>query len=335
MHFVGIDISKIKLDVCLFDGKNVVLHLVCKNQRLAIKKLFKEIEKEGADFSQTLICAEHTGLYCYSLIQASRDLAIRLWLENPAEIKLRSGVQRGKNDKIDAERIARYAHRYKDKAHDYQQSDETIEELSYLNSEREMLVTDRAKYRAQIKDQKDHMPAKYYQNKSERIKKLIRQLDKIISSLEKQMDELLLSNQYLSHQCELMTSIDGVGKQVAIQTIISTWGFTRFNNPRKFACHAGVAPFAYISGSSQRTNWKVSNKANKKLKKLFHMAALSAIQVKGELQDYYLRKVNEGKNKMTIINAIRSKIIHRIFAVIKNNEKYNKNYINSLDLSIR
>ena len=65
------------------------------------------------------------------------------------------------------------------------------------------------------------------------------------------------------------------------------------------------------------------------------MAALSAIRMKGELKEYFMRKVEEGKNKMTVINAVRSKIIHRIFAVIRSNEKYNKNYINKLDLSIR
>jgi transposase len=121
----------------------------------------------------------------------------------------------------------------------------------------------------------------------------------------------------------------------AINTIVATRAFTKFNDPRKFACHAGVAPFNYSSGTSIRSKWKVSHRANKKLKKLFHMAALSAIQAPGELKDYYTRKTNEGKNKMTVINAIRAKIIHRIFAVIRNNQEYDKNYINCLDLSIR
>jgi transposase len=188
---------------------------------------------------------------------------------------------------------------------------------------------------AQIKDQNGHMPIKYYQNKTKRFKQLIKQLDELIAAIEKQMDLLLVGDDNLNHQFELITSVIGVGKQVAFQTLITTRGFKIFTNPRKFACHTGVAPFAYMSGSSQRTRWKVSNRANKRLKQLFHMAALYAIQVKGELQDYYLRKVEEGKNKMTVINSVRSKIVHRIFAVIRNNQKYDKNYINTLDLSIR
>ncbi len=57
---------------------------------------------------------------------------------------------------------------------------------------------------------------------------------------------------------------------------------------------------------------------------------MSAISSKGELQDYYQRKVEEGKNKMSIINAVRNKIIHRIFACVREKRKYEKNYTHSL-----
>jgi len=46
---------------------------------------------------------------------------------------------------------------------------------------------------------------------------------------------------------------------------------------------------------------------------------------KGELKDYYNRKVAEGKNKMCVLNAMRSKLIHRIFALIKSDRFYEKN----------
>jgi hypothetical protein len=46
----------------------------------------------------------------------------------------------------------------------------------------------------------------------------------------------------------------------------------------------------------------------------------------GELREYYLRKVAEGKNKMSVLNAIRAKLILRMFAVIKSNKKYDKNF---------
>jgi len=79
-----------------------------------------------------------------------------------------------------------------------------------------------------------------------------------------------------------------------------------------------------------RGKTRVNHQARKSLKTLLHMAAMSALQVKGELQDYYQRKVAQGKNKMLVINALRNKLIHRVYAVIKRGKKYNKKYMLTL-----
>lgn len=91
----------------------------------------------------------------------------------------------------------------------------------------------------------------------------------------------------------------------------------------------GTAPFQHISGSSIRMGKHVSQRADKKLKSIFHMAALSAISTKGEFQNYLARKVGDGKNKMSVVNAIRAKIVHRIFALIREDRLYCKEYENS------
>ena len=45
---------------------------------------------------------------------------------------------------------------------------------------------------------------------------------------------------------------------------------------------------------------------------------------------YYHRKVAQGKNKMLVLNAVRNKIIHRVFACIRDNRKYEKIYATAL-----
>ena len=63
------------------------------------------------------------------------------------------------------------------------------------------------------------------------------------------------------------------------------------------------------------------------MKRLLHLAAVAVTHwVGGELKKYYERKVAEGKNKMPVINALRAKIVARMFAVIKRNEKYKPIY---------
>jgi transposase len=104
--------------------------------------------------------------------------------------------------------------------------------------------------------------------------------------------------------------------------IVYTDCFTKFNDWRKFASYCGIAPFPYQSGSSVKGRTKVSHLANKKIKALINMCAISAIQHNPEMKQYYQRRLEIGKNKMSTINIIRNKLISRVFAVIKRQTPY-------------
>ena len=109
-YFIGVDVSKKKLDFCvMFEGK-VVHEEETSNNQGAIMSLLHHLEEDyGIASGQMLVCAEHTGQYTFPLACACKAVECKLWLENAAEIKYSSGVQRGKNDRVDAKRIAIYA----------------------------------------------------------------------------------------------------------------------------------------------------------------------------------------------------------------------------------
>ncbi|MDR0575818.1 MAG: IS110 family transposase [Tannerella sp.] len=329
---LGIDVSKEKLDLCLIFNEKIMKEFVVDNTVSTIKSSIRNLSKEySMELSEVLICAEYTGQYTYPLSFACDELDITLWLENPAQIKHSTGIHRGKNDKVDARRIAFYAFRFQDKARLFSLPEKNIASLKLLLSERDMYMADKSKYQGQLTDQKRFMSKEDYQKKSKRLKMLIKELNDAVSAIDKEIKHLIDSDKTLSNQHRLLCSVDGVGERTAIKMIVVTNAFKDFVNPRKFCCHAGVAPFSYTSGSSQYSQNRVSDRADKSIKVLLHMAALSAISWKrGELYDYYLRKVAEGKNKMTVINAIRAKLIYRMFAVIKHNKIYEKNYANAI-----
>ncbi|MEQ9308053.1 MAG: IS110 family transposase, partial [Balneolaceae bacterium] len=113
---------------------------------------------------------------------------------------------------------------------------------------------------------------------------------------------------------------------VAVSMLVMTNEFKWIRDPRKMACHCGVAPFEYSSGKSIRGRSRVSHRAHKPMKALLNLAARSSVSSPGELRDYYERKVSEGKNKMLVLNAIRNKLIHRVFACVRDGRKYEKIY---------
>jgi hypothetical protein len=57
------------------------------------------------------------------------------------------------------------------------------------------------------------------------------------------------------------------------------------------------------------------------------LAALSSIRYVPELKTYYQRKVAEGKSKMSVINAVRNKLLQRVLAVVKRGTPYQENYL--------
>lgn len=326
-YFIGVDVSKLKLDICLRHNDELIKELELANQLTVIRKFFKGLLK-ATDTNDYLVCAEYTGQYTYPLACVCSELGIDLWLENPTEIKFSSGMQRGKNDKVDARRIAAYAQRFEDRAKLYSLPEKKIRVLKQLISERDLYMCDKSKYKGQLSDQRHYMATEDYRKKSSRMRRLIKALEASIAEIEAEMQRQLYEDPVLSRQYELLCSVDGIGDRTAIKMIVETNAFKDFSNPRKFCCHAGVAPFSYTSGSSQKSRNKVSHRADKSIKKLLHLAALSIIKNNGELHDYYLRKVDEGKNKMSVINAVRAKLVLRMFAVIRNNQPYQKNYQN-------
>lgn len=332
IFYLGIDVSKEKLDLCLLCDSQVQAELVIENKMDRIKEaLLLLLGKYSLTKDSLLICAEYTGGYTYPLCCACEESDLNLWLENPTQIKYRSGIQRGKNDKLDARKIAAYACRFNQEARLFKLPEKAVETLKQLISERDLLVLERSKFKGQLTDQQFFMDKTLFQQKKKRFERLIDGLNESITEIDQQIKRLIQDDDTLSKQHKLLCSVDGIGERTAIKMIVETNGFKDFSSPRKFCCHAGVVPFEYKSGSSQRTRNKVSDRADKSIKTLLHMAALVvATRMKGELNDYFVRKVAQGKNKMSVINAVRAKLIHRMFAVIRNEQPYQRNYVNLL-----
>jgi transposase len=328
--FIGIDISKNTLDFAVREQKKYIFHCKVDNSLDGLMQFKQECLARKIDLQQSLICCEHTGIYSrYILTLAAQD-NLSLWLESSLRIKRSLGLQRGKNDKIDAIRISEYAFRYADQATAWQPERQVISRLRQLVSLRKRLLNAKNALRVPLDEVADFQDQKLQKEMERLNRKPVEALEKQIAEVEAEIKSLIKEDNSLKHLFDLVTSVDGVGEVVFCEMVIATNEFKLFSCPRKFACYSGVAPFEHSSGTSIRGGTRVSHIANKQMKKLLHMAALSVISGKGEMANYYHRKVEKGKSKMSVINAVRNKIIHRIFACIRENRKYEKYYINAL-----
>jgi len=313
--FTGIDVSKLWLDIAVFkptDG--FVYQTRIDNNVKSIRGFLRDLKKHlKAEITEHLFCMEHTGKYGHAFLNASILERAKVWVELPIQIKRSQGLVRGKTDKWDAARIAQYAYRFADKAAFWMPADKTIQDLKELQAKRNILV----KTYSQLSQE----------NKSDPFfKKPLLALKQGIEAIELKMEQLLNQNDRAWHQYNLLKTVPGIGKQTAMALIIVTNGFTRLTESRKLSCYSGLAPFPYQSGSSVKGRTKVSKMGDKKLKVLLNLSAWNAIRSITAFKDYFNRKVSEGKHKMSVINAVRNKLLALALAVIKRNSPFEKNY---------
>jgi len=318
---MGMDVSKNTLDCHLF-VEQIGLAPVSNDLKgfKAIKKwLTKELKKNTEGL---LVVMEYTGIYTYGIERFLEQHQIR-YVKRPAlDIKRSIGMVRGKSDKADARFISKYGWMRKEELVPMKPLSDTQVELQQLMSHRDKLVSDKSSYQSKLKELRSQMGNKVNKKMTASMEYVMEVLTEEIKETEKQITGLLKSEETLQTNYKLMCSITGIGFATAVHLLIATENFTRFSDVRKLICYCGVAPFERSSGSSIRGKVRVSQLANKKLKSLLTMAAISAIQHEPELKAKYEQKIKEGKAKMCVINIIRAKLLERIFAVIKRQSPY-------------
>ena len=314
-RIVGIDVSKKTLDICI---KPHGTTFKISNDLAG----FAQLRQAIGNSENVMVVFEHTGLYSLKLEKYLHGEAIAFCKLPALQIKRSLGMVRGKNDKIDAIRIAEYGWLRKSQLVITNKTEGNVEQLRHLLSLRSKLVKDRSGYLTRLKEMKasEICSSKNIMIKAQEdiIKIFSMQVDKIESSI----NELIASDQKIRQTVELLKSIRGVGLIVAINMIACTENFKRFSSARKFNCYAGLAPFGHESGSSIKGRYRVSHLANKEIKTLLNLAAFCAVRCNAELRQYYQRKVAEGKTKMCCVNIIRSKLVARMFAIVKRQSPY-------------
>ena len=330
-YFIGTDVSKNELDFAVMRGKVFLFHKEIANTETAIILFIKELVKlPGFDLASAIFCMEHTGIYNNHLLACLHNKKANIWLESALQIKRSSGNIRGKNDKVDAIRIADYAYTKRDKVRLWVPRREIIQQLANLAATRVRLIEAKKILKTPLQEQDSFTAKKIIRHSTYVCSHTLKAIDADLDRAEKAINNLIAKDPELKRLFNLVTSVNGIGKVTATQILITTNEFKDISNPKQYACYAGVAPFIEESGIFKGKG-RVSHQANKKVKTLLHMAAIVAIQYNQDIKQYYDRKVNEQKkNKMSVINAVRNKLILRIFACVNHNSPYQNNYQQSL-----
>ncbi|MEO7046670.1 MAG: IS110 family transposase [Ferruginibacter sp.] len=322
-HIFGVDVSKKTIDIT-YSQDDQFTHRKFMNDDSGMEELqnwLKEITQAKEDI---LFCMEATGLYCFPLTRFLFKSSIDTWIEQAIQIKRASGSLRGKNDKVDSQRIAVYAQKNLDKVRLWKPMDATLEKIKHLTSLRERLIETIKKLEVPVKEFEEVGDIAMAKILSRSIKSSLAAINKDLKNVELKIMTAINEDESLNKLFKLVTSVVGIGFVTAVNLLIHTNGFTIMKDARKLACYCGVAPFEYSSGTSIKGKTRVHFMANKKIKCNLHMASLTAVKRDPDLKIYYERKVAEGKNKMSVLNAVKNKLLSRVVAVVNKQQEYVK-----------
>lgn len=319
---LGIDVSKLTLDVCWAEGR---LHLKIDNCSKGFNVFKKWCKANGILLNDTLVVLEYTGGYEYRFIQFCQSVSLSYCRIPGLEIKQSMGMVRGKSDRDDSFRISQYGQEKADRLVPSGPLNNSVLALKQLLSFRKRLVRENAGLENTVKERKHMFPVKETDTIIRIAAAKIKANKKFISLLEQQITDLIKSDQAFLMNYRIINSIKGIGKVNAWMTIAYTENFTSFTNARKYAVFVGVVPFEHSSGTSIKGRKRVSHLAHKELKQELNQAAKCAVVHDPELRLYAERKL---KNKCypLVLNNVKFKLILRMFSLVSRGQVYVENY---------
>ena len=320
---IGLDISKSTLDASqVRQGSPQSGHDSFLNNELGFKHLLKWIRTYRDPEEEVLICLEHTGHYAHQLLLFLQKHGFEIAQINPLKIKRSMGLRREKSDKADSKAIALYGLRFQEEINFNGITEGEYLDLQLLLAHRKRIQEKKLSFQRQEKYLTHCFSDKCAKTITKDLKRYKKYFDKELKRMDGAIDEFMKSCPSLQRTYDLLQTIPGIGRIISLYTILYTKNFEGISSARKFACYSGVAPFKNESGSSVRKGTRVSFYANRKMKGMLTFGAMNAVKADPQLKAYYQRKTAEKVSKMLVLNAVRNKLIHRMYAVIRRGTPY-------------
>ncbi len=325
--FIGMDVSKLWFDVSLMIvinyQKQAILTQRFNNTIQGLQQLHQWLQQHQVCFNEnSMIVIENTGVYHRLIWQYCSTHNLPLHIGNAAAIKWSLGITRGKNDKIDSQRLCMYAARQADELKATPALDPVFMQLKDLMTSRTRLVKQLHSIKTYLKELHSGPETSLLTIIEQSHKQAIEGIKKSIHKIEEHIADTIANNAGIKRNYELLLTVPGIGRFTAVYLICCTNNFAAKHTGKQLASYAGVVPFDHTSGTSIKGKNRVHKMANKDLKKMLHLCALTAIKYYPEFTEYFNRKKAEGKNGMSVLNAIRNKLILRAVAVVNKQTSY-------------
>lgn len=304
--FVGIDVAKDSLDVCLLSEKKA---FAVSNDPVGFQQVLDALPPTGS----CLVVLEATGGYQREVVAQLIAAGHLVAVVNPSQVRdfARAMGILAKTDRIDAQVIAQFGK---------QVNPRIVEKTSEIREELQQLVIRRRQLCDLLTAETNRLAMAHTKSVIKSVRSMVEQLKKQVKKIEKQIAEVVESDQQMQCQTTLIRTTPGVGKVTAATLLAELPELGRLNR-QEIAALVGVAPFCRESGKhhGRRSIWG----GRKTVRKVLYMAALTARRCNPVVRQFAQRLEAAGKPFRVVLTACMRKLLVILNTMVKNNEPWN------------
>jgi len=310
--YIGIDVSKRKLDFALRERSTVIQQTVFANSPQGIKQLCAEVVRQPG---QVRVLLEPTSRHHQPLLLALADLpGSQVMAADPYRTRKFQETfgKRAKTDRLDARGLAHMAEKLGEDFLPYVPPTDAQRELQFLSRRLTTVVEQRAKLRNRRHSYNKADAACHFVLDS--IEHELAFIDQECRELERRMRQLVQADDSEEQLFQLLVKVKGIGVQSALQLLAELRVLAETMGPRQWVACAGLDPRARQSGTANPPQ-RISRKGNRYLKKVLFMVALSAVQHNAVIKDFYVKLHTRKKSKKLALVAVMRRLLHGLWYV--------------------
>ncbi len=322
--FVGVDIASASFMTCvgIAPWNLTVKPVKFENTEEGFASFVNWLKNNSLPPEKTVVCMEATGVYSEGLAYFLFASGYTVAVEPPLNIQRKFPANASKTDELDCQYIAEYACRYVDKLVFWKPRADILEKVK-------VLLTTRQHFSVQLTGHKNALIAvnrkKVTSDLAKRVHQdMIEQINKHIKEIDKEIRRLIDQDPNFKQTFLLLISVPGIGLQLAAHLLIH---MQETLDPRALAAFIGICPIKHESGTSVYSPPTSRHYGPPVLRKLLYLGACSVRTHKKQFQQYFFRKVAEGKHKKVVLNNIENKILKIACAVVRSQKPYIQNYV--------
>src|SRR5215210_5748214 len=318
---LGIDISKLKFNVCLINREGKLRHKLFSNTATGFVQLHDWLSKQRVE--RVHACLEATGTYGDSLALFLHEAGHIVSVVNPAAVKAfaASRLSRTKTDRVDAELIARFCQAQQPPV--WTPLPAEVRELQALVRRLESLIEMR------VMEENRLSSGVTVESVRRSVEEHLSYLNQEIKRTEELIRKHISNHPRLKQQSELLDSIPGIAETTAALLLSEITDITQYRSARQVAAYAGLVPRERQSGSSVRGRTRLSKIGNARLRKALYFPAMTALRSSAFFKQWAKGLRERGKSKMSVICAVMRKLIHLAYGVLKTGQPFDPEWAKS------